>query len=235
MTSNNNYIGNELELFKNATNWKKYFCSIIAEYIHGDVLEVGAGIGINTNYLVNNSKISSITCIEPDPTLCLQIKKNHKETNITASEIINGTIENTNKTFDTIIYIDVLEHIENSENEIEIITRKLNKGGNLIILVPAFNFLYSEFDKKIGHYRRYGKKLLRFEINNKLNEKKLFYLDSLGFFASLVNKIILKKNTPSEKNIYLWDKKLIPITKLTDKLICNTFGKSLIGIYQKTN
>ena len=38
------YIGNELELFKNATNWKKYFCSKIAEFIHGDVLEVGAGI-----------------------------------------------------------------------------------------------------------------------------------------------------------------------------------------------
>ena len=92
MTSNNNYIGNELELFKNATNWKKYFSSIIAEYIHGDVLEVGAGIGINTNYLVNNSKISSITCIEPDPTLCLQIKKNHKETNITENEIINGKL-----------------------------------------------------------------------------------------------------------------------------------------------
>ena len=235
MTSNNNYIGNELELFKNATNWKKYFSSIIAEYIHGDVLEVGAGIGINTNYLVNNSKISSITCIEPDPTLCLQIKKNHKETNITESEIINGTIENTTKTFDTIIYIDVLEHIEDSQNEIERITIRLNKGGNLIILVPAFNFLYSEFDKKIGHYRRYNKKLLRFDINKKLKEKKLFYLDSLGFFASLTNKIILKKNTPTEKNIHLWDKKLIPITKLTDKLICNTFGKSLIGVYQKTN
>jgi ubiquinone/menaquinone biosynthesis C-methylase UbiE len=235
MTSNNNYIGNELELFKNATNWKKYFSSIIAEYIHGDVLEVGAGIGINTNYLVNNRKISSITCIEPDPTLCLQIKKNHKESNIRTSEIINGTIENTNKTFDTIIYIDVLEHIENSKNEIDRITRKLNKGGNLIILVPAFNFLYSEFDKKIGHYKRYDKKLLRFEINKKLNEKKLIYLDSLGFFASLTNKLILKKSTPTEKNIRLWDKKLIPITKLTDKLICNTFGKSLIGIYQKTN
>ncbi len=231
----NNYIGNELELFKNATNWKKYFCSKITEYIHGDVLEVGAGIGINTNYLINIDKINSITCIEPDSNLCSQIKKNHIETNITTSKIINGTIENTDKTFDTIIYIDVLEHIEDSNKEIDIITNKLNKGGSLIILVPAFNFLYSEFDKKIGHFRRYDKKLLRQEINEKLKEKKLFYLDSLGFFASLTNKLILKKNTPTIKNIHFWDKKLIPITKLSDKLICNAFGKSLIGIYQKTN
>ena len=235
MHSNNNYIGNELELFKNATKWKKYFSKEIADFIYGDVLEVGAGIGINTNYLLNNNKINSITCIEPDPILCSKIKEYHKETNITASEIINGTIENVNKTFDTIIYIDVLEHIEHSIDEIELIKKRLNPNGHLIILVPAFNFLYSEFDKRIGHFRRYNKKKLREEINQTLKEKKIFYLDSLGFFASLANKLILKKNTPSEKNIHFWDKKLIPFTKLFDKLICFTFGKSLIGIYQKTN
>ena len=229
------YIGNELEIFKNATNWKEYFCSHINKYINGDVLEVGAGIGVNTSYLLNNNKINSITCIEPDQVLCSQIKENHKKTNITSADIINGTIQHTNKTFDTIIYIDVLEHIEESKKEIEIIRNKLNKGGHLIVLVPAFNFLYSEFDKQIGHFRRYNKKKLREEINQTLKEKKIFYLDSLGFFASLANKLILKKNTPSEKNIHFWDKKLIPLTKLFDKLICFTFGKSLIGIYQKTN
>ncbi len=229
------YIGNELELFKNATNWKTYFSSQINKYIYGDVLEVGAGIGINTSYLLNKNKVNSITCIEPDQVLCLQIKENHKKTFITSADIINGTIQDTNKTFDTIIYIDVLEHIEESKKEIEIIRSKLNKGGHLIILVPAFNFLYSEFDKRIGHFRRYNKKKLREETNQTLKEKKIFYLDSLGFFASLTNKLILKKSTPSEENIHFWDKKLIPMTKLIDKMICYTFGKSLIGIYQKTN
>ena len=235
MKSKEFYIGNELDLFRNATNWKKYFSSKIIDYIHGDVLEVGAGIGINTFYLLEQTKIKSISCLEPDPNLCLQIQENHAKNKIKAIEIINGTIEKTNKTYDTIIYIDVLEHINESKKEIDLVLDKLNSGGNLIILVPAFNFLYSEFDEKIGHFRRYDKKLLRYEINKKLKEKKLFYLDSLGFFASLTNKLILKKNTPSKENIHFWDKKLIPITKFSDKLVFNTFGKSLVGIYQNPN
>jgi 2-polyprenyl-3-methyl-5-hydroxy-6-metoxy-1,4-benzoquinol methylase len=233
MISEELYIGNELDLFKEATNWKKYFCSKINKYIIGDVLEVGAGIGINTSYLINNNKIKSITCIEPDSILCSQILEHHKKSNIIADDIINGTIMKTNKKFDTIIYIDVLEHIENSKKEIELITERLNNGGVFIVLVPAFNFLYSEFDKKIGHFRRYNKAIMNSDIDKNLEEIKLFYLDSLGFFASLVNKLILKKNTPSDKNIHFWDKKLIPLSKVSDKLICNTFGKSLIGIYKK--
>lgn len=93
--------------------------------------------------------------------------------------------------------------------------------------------MFSEFDKNIGHYRRYNKKLLRKDINKLLLEKNVFYLDSMGFFASLVNKLILKKSNPSESNIIFWDKILIKISKLTDKLFFHLFGKSLVGIYQK--
>jgi len=230
----NTYIGNELDLFKNATNWKMYFSSKINPYIKGEVLEVGAGIGANTKYLINNNpKISSITCLEPDSELCKEIERNHLQDNITTKEIINGTTKDINNQYDTIIYIDVLEHIENSIEEIELIKARLNKNGQLIILVPAFNFLYSEFDAKIGHFRRYNKHLLKTEINDTLLLKKLFYLDSLGVIASFVNKFFLKKETPSIANVNFWDKKIIPLSKIFDNLFFHKFGKSLIGIYQK--
>lgn len=107
------YIGNELDLFKNACNWKLYFSSKIKKHIIGDVLEVGSGIGANTEYLIkNNNKISSITCLEPDELLCANIKTTHSIGNVKATEIINGTIKLIDQKYDTIIYIDVLEHIE---------------------------------------------------------------------------------------------------------------------------
>ncbi len=230
----NTYIGNELDLFKNATNWKNYFSKKIKPYIKGDILEVGAGIGTNTKYLIHdNVNIKSITCLEPDAILCEEMKLNHLNDKIDAKEILNGTIEDVNKQFDTIIYIDVLEHIEKSKEEIELIKKRLNTDGQLIILVPAFNFLFSEFDSKIGHFRRYDKHILKNEVNNTLKLQKTFYLDSLGVIASLVNKYILKKGTPSPANIYFWDKKIIPFSKFLDIISFNTFGKSLIGIYQK--
>jgi phospholipid N-methyltransferase len=228
------YKGNELDFFKNATNWKSYFSNKISPYINGDILEVGAGIGANTKYLIhNNTRVSSITCLEPDTQLCLEIKNTHIKDKVITREVINGTILNIHKLYDTIIYIDVLEHIEHSKEEIELIKMRLKENGQLIILVPAFNFLFSEFDAKIGHYRRYNKRILKNEVNNKLLLKKVFYLDSLGVFVSLINKLFLKKSNPTFSNVNFWDKIIIPLSKFFDYIFLFKFGKSLIGIYQK--
>ena len=237
MTKSDNsveYTGNELELFKNASNWKKYFSKKIGQYIYGAVLEVGVGVGSNTKYMFNASdKVTSWSLVEPDASLVSQIETNIKNVSLPNKTIINGTIQAVqNKKFDTIIYIDVLEHIEESRREIKLIKEHLNSNGHVIILVPAFNFMFNNFDKQVGHFRRYNKKLLKDEIDDQLSIVNLFYLDSVGFFGSLLNKYILKKELPSTKNIYFWDKVMIPLSKKSDILLSSLFGKSLIGIFK---
>jgi len=231
---NMDYIGDELDFFKNATNWKRYFSNKILNSIQGDVLEVGAGIGVNSIFLTKRvEKITSYTWIEPDEKLAFQIEENSTKINIERKTIINGTIKTVaDKKFDTIIYIDVLEHIDKSQNEIKLAKQCLKFNGRLIILVPAYNFLFNNFDKKIGHFRRYNKKTLLADINSELSIVKLFYLDSIGFFASLMNTFLLKKELPSHANIRLWDSYMIPLSKGLDKIFFNSFGKSLIGIFQ---
>lgn len=229
------YIGQELDLFKDAINWKKYFSKNIKKYIKGDVLEVGAGAGVNTKYLVfDNKSITSISCLEPDSDLCSKIKEQHMLDGLNTFSIINGTLIDIDTMFDTIIYIDVLEHIEDSIGEVVEIKKRLKPNGVLIILVPAYQFLFSKFDENVGHFRRYNKNLLRNDISNELLEKDLFYLDSLGFLASFVNKIALNKGMPSKKNIQFWDTILVPISYFIDKLLLKKIGKSLVGVYFKT-
>jgi SAM-dependent methyltransferase len=224
------YIGSELEFFQFAVNWKKYFTSNINKYIAGKVLEVGAGFGVNTKYLFTE-KVISWTFIEPDRKLASKIPDYTREIHI-EKKVVIGTIDNLyNEKFDTIIYIDVLEHIDESKNEICKIKEMLSKGGHLIILVPSFQFLYNEFDTQLGHYRRYDKLTLRKEINSNFKEKELFYLDSIGLFASMANKYFLKKAYINIKQVMFWDKYLVPVSKVIDKLIFRTVGKSLIGVY----
>ena len=232
LSNSQKYIGDELELFRNATNWKNYFSKSIGKYIHGDVLEVGAGIGINTKYIFNASEnVKSWCLVEPDSSLLSQIEENTRTINLPYRTIVNGSIQNIqDKKFDTIIYIDVLEHIQESKNEIELIKAHLKPNGHVIILVPAFNFLYNNFDKRIGHFRRYDKKLLKDEIASQLSIVSMFYMDSVGFFASLLNKYILKQDLPSLKNIHFWDKVMIPLSKTFDIFFSKCFGKSLIAI-----
>jgi SAM-dependent methyltransferase len=228
------YIGTELELFKHAVNWKNYFSSSFREYIKGDVLEVGAGFGVNTSYLVTPA-CTSWTFVEPDSKLAGKIEDYTAGVTI-PKKVIVGTTENvTSGTFDTIIYIDVLEHIERSVEEIQKAKDLLKPGGHLIILVPAFQFLFNEFDTQLGHFRRYDKPLLRSEIKSRLTEKKLYYLDSCGLCASIANKLFLKKSNINLSQVKFWDNVLVRISKISDIITFRSFGKSLIGVYEKTN
>ena len=72
-----------------------------------------------------------------------------------------------------------------------------------------------------------------FEIQNATIEK-LYYLDSIGFFLSILNKLILKRN-PKKKEIKFWDNIIVPLSRISDLLLCNLFGKSIVCVYKKIN
>ena len=224
------YPGVELELFAYAINWKSYFKKHLIPYVQGRVLEVGAGIGETSKFL-QNTKVTHWTYLEPDRRLFADlVEKNYKSK---SDEFICGTTEDIkDKEFDTILYIDVLEHIEDDLNELECSSHLLAKGGRIIILSPAHNILFSKFDKSIGHFRRYNYKMLKNLEYKDLRLEQYFYLDSLGLFLNLCNKLILKKSTPSKKQILFWDRCIVPISKLLDPILGNKFGKTIIGIFE---
>lgn len=229
------YIGNELTLFKDASNWKNYWHNAIQKFIKGDLLEVGAGIGVNTNIILqNNPNLNSVLAIEPDQSLANQILDNigSNHSKVTVISKYLDDLPN-DKQFDTIIYIDVIEHIEDDSKELNKAKSYLKDGGCLIILVPAYNFLFSPFDRAVGHYRRYNKKMLLRATPKDLTNVKLFYLDSLGVCASIVNKVFLKKEYPTKSQVLKWDKLIVPVSKITDKIVFNSIGKSLVGIWRK--
>lgn len=235
MSNSYNYPGKELSVFENAVNWKKYFSSYIQPFIGKNALEVGSGTGANT-HLLNNNPASKWTLLEPDVEMNKVLHKK-RETQLQFSNCIisNETIFDLplQQKFDTIIYIDVLEHIEDDKKEMERAYELLCSGGHLIILSPAYNFLFSRFDKAIGHYRRYTTKTLAKAMNNDLQLIKLHYLDSVGAFASLSNKLFWRRQYPSRVQIKIWDRLLIPISKWTDKLFFHSFGRSIVGIWRK--
>jgi len=230
-----NYPGQELAFFEKAVNWKTYFSSFIRPFIGDTVLEVGSGIGATTR-LLNDGHAESWTLLEPDEEMnrVLQ-KRKESQTQFANCTIRSETIYDLNslEKFDTIIYIDVLEHIEDDRKEMLRAKELLQSNGHLIILSPAYNFLFSPFDKAIGHYRRYTYHTLKAAMPSQLKLVDLQYLDSIGFFASLSNKLLLKQDYPSEKQIRTWDRLMIPLSKWTDKIFFHSFGKSILGIWRK--
>jgi 2-polyprenyl-3-methyl-5-hydroxy-6-metoxy-1,4-benzoquinol methylase len=227
------YIGSELELFRDAKHWKAYWSALVIPYVKGDVLDVGAGLGVNADHLWN-ADIDRYTFLEPDHALLEQVPAHIHRTDPARTELVHGTTGSvTGRTFDTILYIDVLEHIADPVAEMRRAMDLLAPGGHLIILVPAFPCLYSAFDKAIGHHRRYTRAMLRLEVPGTPTEMRLRYLDSAGFALSAANRMLLRQDSPTEGQIRFWDERVIPFSRVTDRLVCHGFGRSLLGVWRK--
>ena len=227
------YVGQELEIFVHAVNWKSYWASNIHNWIKGDVLEVGAGIGANTALLYHPA-VKSWLCLEPDPQLASHVT--HATAELPSCHVITGTVAAVQQQrFDCILYIDVLEHIETDRDEIAASAKLLRPGGHLIVLSPAHQFLFSNFDAAIGHYRRYAKSSLRRLLPANCFQEALFYLDSVGMFASLANRLMLRQSLPTVKQIKTWDSYIVPVSRVVDPLLGKMLGKTIISVFTRSD
>lgn len=224
------YEGTELELFSQATHWKSYVAAQLAGYITGAVLEVGAGIGGNIPYLLNPT-VTAWTALEPDPRFAGAIAEKLTDP---PHHVLTGTLETieAGAAFDTILYMDVLEHIADDRAQVRAAAKLLRPGGHLIVLAPAHEFLFSPFDAAVGHYRRYTPTSLRALTPEGTRLALCKWLDSIGLLASLANRLVLRQKNPTARQIQAWDRLMVPLSRLIDPLTGYRIGKSLIVVWQ---
>jgi SAM-dependent methyltransferase len=236
MTTAFTYVGSELDLFSAAKNWKSYFRDQLTPYLGEDVLEVGAGLGGTTRVLCRGSERRWV-CLEPDASLAARLEREVRSGSLPAScETRVGTLEgfDPSETFDTILYMDVLEHIEDDRAEVARAAKHLRPGGHVIALSPAHQWLFSPFDHAIGHCRRYTKAGFGDLAPEGLEKTRLVYLDSIGLFASLANKLFLKSAMPKPSQIAFWDSVLVRMSRAIDPVLGYTAGKSVLAVWRKT-
>jgi SAM-dependent methyltransferase len=229
------YVGTELDLFAAAEHWKSYVRSQVCADLGERVLEVGAGHGGTTRFLCDGSSKTWL-CLEPDSSLADRLIAS-----ISAGELPQccdariGTLADLDERdcFDTILYMDVLEHIEDDRGELARAAEHLKPGGKLVVLSPAHQWLFTPFDASIGHFRRYTKATLRAAAPRELPLIRLSYLDSVGMMASLGNRLVLKSSMPTPGQIALWDRLMVPLSRWIDPLTAHMIGKSVLGVWQR--
>ena len=221
------YDGYELEYFDEAFNFRKYQIQLIKKYLQKSLAEVGPGQGGLVEYY--KKFVKKICLIEADKYLYQFLRKKFKNKKI---KVKNNKISNINNKFETIIYFDVLEHIKNDLNEVREAKKKLNKNGYLIFSVPAHQYFYNNFDKSVGHVKRYSKSdFKKIESKTGLKIEKLVYYDSIGLLFLILNKIFSLSQKNLNHKIKFWNL-LIPISKIIDFVTFNNLGKSLICVFR---
>jgi len=230
---NTNYAGAR-ELWTNEASLSRYNHDIVQKLSqdlppNAKVLEFGAGIGTLAQLWLKATGDGPV-CLEIDPSLQKIIQERGFE--------CYSTLEGLEGQFDVVYSSNVLEHVEDDQKALEQIYQKLKPGGILALYLPAFQFLYSDFDAAIGHYRRYEKADLIKKLKNAhFAIEKCDYADSIGFFAWLSTKL-KKQNTSSENNsnaqLRFYDRWIFPVSKALDKVgFKYFFGKNLVAIARK--
>jgi len=229
------YFGKDLEALTAASNYYKWIIEIFRPFLGNNVAEIGAGNGNFTNFLAEE-KIKNIFAFEPSNNMYALLSDKFKENNkvTTINKFFEEKYQEFTNFFDSVLYINVLEHIEDDKQELEYAYKTIKKNGHILIFAPALSFLFSNFDKKIGHFRRYHKKeLINIIRESGFSIEDVRYFDSVGIITWYIVFVALRKTTTNKTNIKFYDKLIVPPLRLLENLIPPPVGKNLLLIGKK--
>jgi SAM-dependent methyltransferase len=229
------YIGRDLEAMFFAQNYHRWILAEFKPFIGKIIAEVGGGSGNFSELLLETNLISELTILEPSSDMYrrLQTTMTGRAAVKTLQAFLRDEAVRYQAYFDTLFYVNVLEHVEHEDAELRLIHTCLQSGGHLCLFVPALPWLYSDFDRDIGHFRRYRKGTLTDRlVQNGFEVVKIKYMDFIGIFGWYFFYVLLGKKMKAGE-VRFYDTYLVPLTKLMEKIIHPPIGKNLLVVAKK--
>lgn len=222
-----------LQSVRRARRFNRWMLAQFRHHVGARVCEAGCGIGNFTELLLDRERLC---CIDYDRFYVevIQRRFGHMENvrvvpHDLSSESVVSDLRG--ERFDTIISLNVVEHIDNDRAVLKNFYDLLQPGGRAIVLVPCHPWLYTECDRSLGHFRRYTRDDLVAKFRDAgfdvVSDKQFNRLGVLGWWASgLLGK---KDLSPFQMRVYEF---LMPLARLIDKIGIGP-GLSLIVVGQK--
>jgi SAM-dependent methyltransferase len=233
------YPGKDLEAMSFAVKYHRWLLDEFRQYIGKNIVEVGAGKGSFSEMLLDTSP-DSLSLVEPSE-MFYDLERNiSANVNGTRVGLFHSIFEAASPSItssarpDTIIYVNVLEHIEDDSRELGLIRDSLDDGGRCLIFVPAIRALFSEFDRDLGHFRRYGKSELEKKVSDagfKIVKSK--YFDFAGVAPWFVKYRILRSRTLGGGSVSLYDNLVVPIMRQVESVVSPPIGKNILLVAEK--
>jgi SAM-dependent methyltransferase len=229
---NNSSLADSIFKLQKVNNYNRWIYDNIKPYVGRNVLEIGCGIGNITDYFISpDRKITGIDIDEDFVDVAKEKYKNTPGVTIAMGDALNPGCTLPGKSYDTVMLLNVLEHIQDDLKAVKCIFDLLEPKGRAIILVPAMKFAYGELDRQLGHHKRYEKPdMIKLYAYNGFEIEKLFYMNWIGAFGWAFNSRILRKKLIPEDQSNIMDKLIVPIIKPLEDIVKPFFGQSLIAV-----
>lgn len=230
-----NITVSDLEIMAEANNYRGWMYRQVAPYIGQRILEVGAGIGNFTSLLLDRELVVATDKYPP----CVEYLQTRLGDRLKAAplELDLGHTQGHQLdayAFDTVICLNVLEHVEDDRCALSFMESVLAPGGNLILLVPAFQFLYGTVDRSLEHYRRYTKGSLLPRMRQAgFQVERAYFMNMIGMAGWFLNNRILKRTEEDAAQINFFDRYIAPWAERVERVLPRPVGLSLIAIGRK--
>jgi SAM-dependent methyltransferase len=206
-------------------------------HLHGRVLEVGAGMGTITRRLVELDPELSIVALEPAANVFGDLASFAALTPrvSAARQTLAGYLAGSDERFDAVVYLNVLEHVEDDAAELRLAAAALRPGGALLLFGPALEWLYSELDYNAGHYRRYSLgRLARLVRSAGFEVLSLRYFDVVGVLPYFVAYRLLRRPAISGSTLWGYDRLLVPVSRRLQRAVPRPpLGKNVVLVARK--
>ncbi len=235
------YTGRELEAMSVAANYHSWILGIFNPYLGRHLVEVGAGLGSFSELILSHHACETLSLVEPSREMCDQLRVRaeqmpaHPRVDVYhASFPAAAPLITAKQMPDSVIYVNVLEHIEDDEEELAAIHDALSPQGRIFIFVPALTWLYGAFDERVGHLRRYMKS----ELEGKLSRAGFqilvsSYFDLAGVAPWWIKYCLLKSATMESGAVKFYDRYIVPSARRFESVIKPPLGKNLIVVAEK--
>lgn len=227
----------DLERLGTARHFFDWVLDEFHPYLHGRVLEVGAGLGTITRLLIDHYPELSLVALEPAENVFADLSSFAAlNPQVTAQPTTLAEYRlSDDQLFDAVMYLNVLEHIEDDAAELRLASAALRPGGAVLLFGPAMERLYSDLDHRAGHYRRYETGQLRALLEDAgLEPVYVRYFDVLGVLPYLIVYRLLGREAISGTSMWGYDRVLIPLSRLIQRTLPSPpLGKNVIAVAVK--
>ena len=223
------YVGRDLEVLAGLPRYYNWIFQTFRPYINGAGVEFGPGLG--TNSALMRSRLSKLDLVEPSPRLAgilrsrfagdpeLQVYETDTETFISSGPQLQ---------YDTIILVNVLEHIQDDLAVVKAFYRMLRPRGHLLLFVPALPMLFSRIDEYYGHKRRYtSPDLTKLAINAGFEVPLVHYFDILGVLPWYLLNTLGGNIHFNPFLTGMYDVAGVPLTRWLEGVLRPPFGKNI--------
>ena len=209
--------------------YRRYQYELIAPHCGRSMLEVGAGLGEFAALFTGKDRLV-VSDVDPEAVAVMKSRFADRP-EVEACQFDLGAGSRLDRPVETAVAINVLEHFEDDAEVLSLLAGSVVPGGTIVLWVPAYQSLYGDFDRQVGHFRRYTPSTLRDAARRAgLSVEECRPVNLLGGVAWWAAVRLGRAGSPNSSAVGLYDRVLVPVTKVLDRVLPIPFGQSVLAV-----